>query len=267
MLVSLSGTHDVCSSLLSTCRIVLSTPLAVICYFLIFYVPPFEDGKVVWYLFFYCAFQTLQTVSIHPLDPGTDFHCHSKYSDLNTLMLYVNTNMTWLAKKLLSGSLLHIAWMNFTTESLVMSVNYTYCKSTHRCTLESLRALISGIYTLKWKNLNFSFKPLSVDSVSSLTFSWISTFQCFHVPYSALTMFISSEQSERDSATAYSEYHCSRVKCECPVLPHMAKLLYALPSLQGWRSRFWALCSVQPSRGRSSAWPALPAYQDLVTPS
>uniref|UniRef100_A0A8C6ZE86 MFSD2 lysolipid transporter A, lysophospholipid n=1 Tax=Nothoprocta perdicaria TaxID=30464 RepID=A0A8C6ZE86_NOTPE len=27
--------------------------------------------------------------------------------------------------------------------------------------------------------------------------------RCFHVPYSALTMFISSEQSERDSATAY----------------------------------------------------------------
>ncbi|XP_039111902.1 sodium-dependent lysophosphatidylcholine symporter 1 isoform X4 [Hyaena hyaena] len=28
-------------------------------------------------------------------------------------------------------------------------------------------------------------------------------YQCFHVPYSALTMFISTEQSERDSATAY----------------------------------------------------------------
>lgn len=41
----------------------MSTPPAVICYFLIFYVPPFENGKVVWYLFFYCAFQTLQTVS------------------------------------------------------------------------------------------------------------------------------------------------------------------------------------------------------------
>ncbi|KAM8767832.1 sodium-dependent lysophosphatidylcholine symporter 1-B [Acanthopagrus schlegelii] len=67
--------------------IVLSTPLAVLSYFLIWYVPPFEDGKVIWYLFFYCIFQTLQT--------------------------------------------------------------------------------------------------------------------CFHVPYSALTMFISSEQKERDSATAY----------------------------------------------------------------
>uniref|UniRef100_A0A665T8F9 Major facilitator superfamily domain containing 2A n=1 Tax=Echeneis naucrates TaxID=173247 RepID=A0A665T8F9_ECHNA len=67
--------------------IVLSTPLAVLSYFLIWYVPPFEDNKVIWYLFFYCLFQTLQT--------------------------------------------------------------------------------------------------------------------CFHVPYSALTMFISSEQKERDSATAY----------------------------------------------------------------
>lgn len=45
------------------CRIVLSTPLAVLSYFLIWYVPPFEDGKVIWYLFFYCIFQTLQTVS------------------------------------------------------------------------------------------------------------------------------------------------------------------------------------------------------------
>ncbi|KAG7501147.1 hypothetical protein JOB18_040843 [Solea senegalensis] len=69
------------------CRILLSTPLAVLSYFLIWYVPPFENGKVIWYLFFYCLFQSLQT--------------------------------------------------------------------------------------------------------------------CFHVPYSALTMFISSEQKERDSATAY----------------------------------------------------------------
>ncbi|XP_029975967.1 sodium-dependent lysophosphatidylcholine symporter 1-B [Salarias fasciatus] len=67
--------------------ILFSTPLAVLSYFLIWYVPPFENGKVIWYLFFYCLFQTLQT--------------------------------------------------------------------------------------------------------------------CFHVPYSALTMFISSEQKERDSATAY----------------------------------------------------------------
>lgn len=51
------------SSSLLLCRIVFSTPLAVLTYFLIWYVPPFEDGKVIWYLFFYCGFQTLQTVS------------------------------------------------------------------------------------------------------------------------------------------------------------------------------------------------------------
>ncbi|KAL2098929.1 hypothetical protein ACEWY4_005409 [Coilia grayii] len=67
--------------------ILISTPFAVMSYFMIWFVPPVEQGKVVWYLVFYCIFQSLQT--------------------------------------------------------------------------------------------------------------------CFHVPYSALTMFISSEQKERDSATAY----------------------------------------------------------------
>ncbi|KAG7281257.1 hypothetical protein CRUP_019782, partial [Coryphaenoides rupestris] len=67
--------------------VLLSTPFAVMSYFLIWYVPAVEQGKVLWYLVFYCLFQSLQT--------------------------------------------------------------------------------------------------------------------CFHVPYSSLTMFISSEQSERDSATAY----------------------------------------------------------------
>ncbi|GAA6213766.1 sodium-dependent lysophosphatidylcholine symporter 1-B-like [Lates japonicus] len=67
--------------------ILVSTPFAVLTYFLIWYVPPFEQRNVIWYLVFYCLFQSMQT--------------------------------------------------------------------------------------------------------------------CFHVPYSALTMFISSEQKERDSATAY----------------------------------------------------------------
>ncbi|XP_077193706.1 sodium-dependent lysophosphatidylcholine symporter 1 isoform X2 [Paroedura picta] len=67
--------------------IMFSTPFAVISYFLIWFVPDISRGQMMWYLFFYCIFQTLVT--------------------------------------------------------------------------------------------------------------------CFHVPYSALTMFISSEQSERDSATAY----------------------------------------------------------------
>lgn len=56
------------------CRIVFSTPLAVLTYFLIWYVPPFEDGKIIWYLFFYCGFQTLQTVSA---EAHTHAHTHS----------------------------------------------------------------------------------------------------------------------------------------------------------------------------------------------
>lgn len=48
----------------SSCRILWSTPLAILAYFLIWYVPPFENGKVIWYLFFYCLFQTLQTVRV-----------------------------------------------------------------------------------------------------------------------------------------------------------------------------------------------------------
>ncbi|XP_049630746.1 sodium-dependent lysophosphatidylcholine symporter 1 isoform X1 [Suncus etruscus] len=67
--------------------IIFSTPLAIIAYFLIWFVPDFPQGEWLWYLLFYCLFQSLVT--------------------------------------------------------------------------------------------------------------------CFHVPYSALTMFISTEQSERDSATAY----------------------------------------------------------------
>lgn len=67
--------------------IIFSTPLAIIAYFLIWFVPDFPQVQVLWYLLFYCLFETLVT--------------------------------------------------------------------------------------------------------------------CFHVPYSALTMFISTEQSERDSATAY----------------------------------------------------------------
>lgn len=56
--------------------------------------------------------------------------------------------------------------------------------------------------TKKWSCINFS---------PCCSFFFFAN-QCFHVPYSALTMFISSEQKERDSATAYSEYH---TQCVC----------------------------------------------------
>lgn len=53
--------------------IVCSTPLAVLAYFLIWYVPPFENNKVIWYLFFYCLFQTLQTCFHVPYSALTMF--------------------------------------------------------------------------------------------------------------------------------------------------------------------------------------------------
>lgn len=99
-------------------RILCSTPFAVLTYFLIWYVPPFEQGKVVWYLVFYCLFQSMQTVSMsrgHLVSP------------------------------------------------------------------------LVPVCVRRW--------PDCVRSLHAL--------QCFHVPYSALTMFISHDQKERDSATAY----------------------------------------------------------------
>ncbi|XP_059209292.1 sodium-dependent lysophosphatidylcholine symporter 1-B-like [Centropristis striata] len=54
--------------------ILLSTPFAVLTYFLIWYVPPFEQGsKVVWYLIFYCLFQSMQTCFHVPYSALTMF--------------------------------------------------------------------------------------------------------------------------------------------------------------------------------------------------
>ncbi|XP_017276449.1 sodium-dependent lysophosphatidylcholine symporter 1-B [Kryptolebias marmoratus] len=53
--------------------IVFSTPLAVLSYFLIWYVPPFANGKVFWYIIFYCLFQTLQTCFHVPYSALTMF--------------------------------------------------------------------------------------------------------------------------------------------------------------------------------------------------
>uniref|UniRef100_A0A4W5JI04 MFSD2 lysolipid transporter A, lysophospholipid b n=1 Tax=Hucho hucho TaxID=62062 RepID=A0A4W5JI04_9TELE len=53
--------------------ILFSTPLAVVSYFLIWYVPVIEDGKVMWYLVFYCLFQTLQTCFHVPYSALTMF--------------------------------------------------------------------------------------------------------------------------------------------------------------------------------------------------
>uniref|UniRef100_A0A4W3GM93 Major facilitator superfamily domain containing 2a-like 2 n=1 Tax=Callorhinchus milii TaxID=7868 RepID=A0A4W3GM93_CALMI len=36
---------------------------------------------------------------------------------------------------------------------------------------------------------------------------------CFHVPYSALTMFLGGDQKDRDSATAFRKHHFPTIKC------------------------------------------------------
>ncbi|CAN9502272.1 unnamed protein product [Ophioblennius macclurei] len=53
--------------------ILFSTPFAILTYFLIWYVPPFEDGKVIWYLIFYCLFQSMQTCFHVPYSALTMF--------------------------------------------------------------------------------------------------------------------------------------------------------------------------------------------------
>uniref|UniRef100_A0A665W5E5 Major facilitator superfamily domain containing 2A n=1 Tax=Echeneis naucrates TaxID=173247 RepID=A0A665W5E5_ECHNA len=53
--------------------IICSTPFAVVTYFLIWYVPPFEQGKVFWYLIFYCIFQSMQTCFHVPYSALTMF--------------------------------------------------------------------------------------------------------------------------------------------------------------------------------------------------
>ncbi|KAJ0062628.1 hypothetical protein NL108_004240, partial [Boleophthalmus pectinirostris] len=65
--------------------ILLSTPLAVLTYFLIWYVPPFEQGKVLWYLVFYCLFQSMQTCFHVPYSVLTMFLSkHQKERDSAT---------------------------------------------------------------------------------------------------------------------------------------------------------------------------------------
>ncbi|XP_053310606.1 sodium-dependent lysophosphatidylcholine symporter 1 isoform X2 [Spea bombifrons] len=53
--------------------IIFSTPLAVISYLLIWFVPGFSSGQVIWYLVFYCLFQTLVTCFHVPYSALTMF--------------------------------------------------------------------------------------------------------------------------------------------------------------------------------------------------
>jgi len=43
------------------------TPFVVVSYFYLWFVPPFTNGRFIWYLGFYCLYQTLITVSIQQI--------------------------------------------------------------------------------------------------------------------------------------------------------------------------------------------------------
>ncbi|XP_063311493.1 sodium-dependent lysophosphatidylcholine symporter 1 isoform X1 [Pelobates fuscus] len=53
--------------------IIFSTPLAVLTYFLTWYVPDIANGQILWYLVFYCFFQTLVTCFHVPYSALTMF--------------------------------------------------------------------------------------------------------------------------------------------------------------------------------------------------
>uniref|UniRef100_A0AAY3ZTS6 Uncharacterized protein n=1 Tax=Denticeps clupeoides TaxID=299321 RepID=A0AAY3ZTS6_9TELE len=53
--------------------VLFSTPFAVMSYFLIWCVPPLEDGRFLWYLLFYCLFQSMQTCFHVPYSALTMF--------------------------------------------------------------------------------------------------------------------------------------------------------------------------------------------------
>ncbi|XP_078255430.1 major facilitator superfamily domain-containing protein 2B isoform X2 [Rhinoraja longicauda] len=59
--------------LLHSSRIIGSTPFAVVSYILLWYVPPVKAGNFLWYLVFYCLFQTLLTCFHVPYSALTMF--------------------------------------------------------------------------------------------------------------------------------------------------------------------------------------------------
>lgn len=75
--------------------------------------------------------------------------------------------------------------------------------------------------------------------------------QCFHVPYSALTMFLSTDQRERDSATAYRK-DVFFLKSDWNNTTDGFFFFFAC---QEWQWRCWGRLWVLPSRVR--LWPVL----------
>lgn len=57
------------------------TPFLVVSYFYLWFVPPFISGRFIWYLGFYCLYQTLITVSLCGFSISNVVHaCASRWS-------------------------------------------------------------------------------------------------------------------------------------------------------------------------------------------
>ncbi|RXN05012.1 sodium-dependent lysophosphatidylcholine symporter 1-A [Labeo rohita] len=144
--------------------ILVSTIPAVLCYFLIWVVPPIEQGKMLWYLLFYCLFQTLQTCFHVPYSALTMF-ISNEQKERDSATAY-----------------------RMTVEVLGTVIG------------TAVQGQIVGMANVPCTN-GTSLNNSSNNSQIILDSKVLN--ECFHVPYSALTMFISNEQKERDSATAY----------------------------------------------------------------
>lgn len=48
------------------------TPFLIVSYFYLWFVPPFANGRFIWFLGFYCLYQTLITVSMASVPDGFD---------------------------------------------------------------------------------------------------------------------------------------------------------------------------------------------------
>lgn len=134
--------------LLTVLRILLSTPLAVLSYFLIWYVPPFENGKVIWYLFFYCLFQSLQTVSTTLMQMWTSAASicaiHTKWFALLSELLI---------RKALNS---YTVYIEFTVNNYFIIIQYTihnYLKHHHLCILELVKDLTGALSPPCGRNL------------------------------------------------------------------------------------------------------------------
>ncbi|CAB1340016.1 unnamed protein product [Coregonus sp. 'balchen'] len=262
------------------------TPFVVVSYFYLWFVPPFTNGRFIWYLGFYCLYQTLITQSLARLTHSPPRHASPtaparlQTSPSPPARQHIQTPPTLqpLPSILPHPSSLHPSFTPSLLPSIPPSLHPSFPPSLLPSNPPSLHPsfppsllpsippslhpsfLPSILPSLQYSFLPSippSFPPSLLPSIppslhSSFTPSLIPSIPpslhpsftpsrpgpkrrrragtvfyghiyfcclfghsvsrsvsrsyarlCFHVPYSALTMFLSTDQKERDSATAY----------------------------------------------------------------